>query len=241
MQGTCSPRSNALRIPIEYLAELFTAGDVVPGQRRAAELAAMRAFMRDSNLGRDRCSIPAAVGMTEEEMYELYRLLAIAKYEDRYVIPRRTPRRRRTSRRWPAPWTTPGAPACTSRVRSGRPPAADPGRGRDLPRLRSASSRRPSCPDDEARVNLLNWDGRGAGGVQAGLPQGAGVEWDEAGELPDHLCAVLQFGATLDADGAWKLLNDHRAGIEMLRLALTSWRNDDRTTGSPWAHALIAL
>ncbi|MEI2714359.1 MAG: nitrate reductase molybdenum cofactor assembly chaperone [Nocardioides sp.] len=70
----------------------------------------------------------------------------------------------------------------------------------------------------------------------------AGVEWDEAeGELPDHLCAVLQFGATLDADGAWKLLNDHRAGIEMLRLALTSWRNDDRTTGSPWAHALIAL
>lgn len=70
----------------------------------------------------------------------------------------------------------------------------------------------------------------------------AGVEWDEsAQELPDHLCAVLQFGATVDADGAWKLLNDHRAGIEMLRLALMGWRNDDGTTGSPWRGALLAL
>ncbi len=69
-----------------------------------------------------------------------------------------------------------------------------------------------------------------------------GVEWDEdCQELPDHLCAVLQFGATVDQDGAWKLLNDHRAGVEMLRLALTNWRNDDGTTGSPWAAAMTAL
>ena len=27
----------------------------------------------------------------------------------------------------------------------------------------------------------------------------------------------------------------------MLRLALTGWRNDDGTTGSPWAAALVAL
>jgi nitrate reductase delta subunit len=70
----------------------------------------------------------------------------------------------------------------------------------------------------------------------------AGVEWDEGtGELPDHLCAVLQLGATVDADAAWALLNDHRAGVEMLRLALTGWRNDDGTTGSPWLGALLAL
>ncbi|WP_340539103.1 nitrate reductase molybdenum cofactor assembly chaperone [Nocardioides sp. GXZ039] len=70
----------------------------------------------------------------------------------------------------------------------------------------------------------------------------AGVEWDEAsGELPDHLCGVLQLGATVDADAAWRLLNDHRAAVEMLRLALTSWRNDDGTTGSPWAAVLVAL
>jgi nitrate reductase delta subunit len=70
----------------------------------------------------------------------------------------------------------------------------------------------------------------------------AGVEWaEEPGELPDHLCAVLQLGATVDADIAWRLLNDYRAGVEMLRLALTGWRNDDGSTGSPWAAAATAL
>ena len=70
----------------------------------------------------------------------------------------------------------------------------------------------------------------------------AGVEWsEEHGELPDHLCAVLQLGATVDADTAWRLLTEYRAGVEMLRLALTGWRNDDGTTGSPWAGAMLAL
>ena len=70
----------------------------------------------------------------------------------------------------------------------------------------------------------------------------AGVEWDEGlGELPDHLCAVLQLGATVDADVARRLLDDHRAGVEMLRLAVLGWRNDDGSTGSPWAAALVAL
>jgi nitrate reductase beta subunit len=44
--------------------------------------------MRDINLGREPDpAIPAAVGMTEEQVYDMYRLLALAKYEDRYVIP----------------------------------------------------------------------------------------------------------------------------------------------------------
>ena len=69
-----------------------------------------------------------------------------------------------------------------------------------------------------------------------------GVRWDDAcGELPDHLCAVLQFGATVDADVAWQLLNEHRAGVEMLRIALARWRNHDGSVGSPWHGALRAL
>jgi nitrate reductase / nitrite oxidoreductase, beta subunit len=79
---------DALRIPIEYLAELFTAGDVAPVDRVLKKLAAMRSYMRDINMGRDPDgSIPAAVGMSEEDMYDMYRLLAIAKYDERYVIP----------------------------------------------------------------------------------------------------------------------------------------------------------
>ncbi|MFW5471647.1 nitrate reductase subunit beta [Knoellia sp. CPCC 206435] len=79
---------DALRIPVEYLANLFTAGDTAPVDLVLRKLAAMRSYMRDINLGRDpQEHIPAAVGMTEEEMYDMFRLLAIAKYEDRYVIP----------------------------------------------------------------------------------------------------------------------------------------------------------
>ncbi|MFC8502588.1 nitrate reductase molybdenum cofactor assembly chaperone [Pedococcus sp. NPDC057267] len=47
----------------------------------------------------------------------------------------------------------------------------------------------------------------------------AGAELD-TDELPDHLGVVLEFGATTDLDVAWRLLQDHRAGVEVLRIAL---------------------
>ncbi|MEU2157969.1 nitrate reductase molybdenum cofactor assembly chaperone [Streptomyces sp. NPDC019396] len=52
-------------------------------------------------------------------------------------------------------------------------------------------------------------------------------------ELPDHLAVVLEFAAT-DPETGHRLLTEHRAGLEMLRLAL----NDD---GSPWAHVLDSV
>ena len=61
----------------------------------------------------------------------------------------------------------------------------------------------------------------------------AGVEVDEQ-ELPDHLGVVLEFGATCDLDVAWRLLNDHRAGLEMLRIALAG-------RSSPWHDFVLAL
>ncbi|TDC72300.1 nitrate reductase subunit beta, partial [Actinomadura sp. 7K507] len=79
---------DALRIPVEYLAELFTAGDTAPVDAVLRRLAAMRSYMRDLNLGRDADdAVPASVGMTGEDMYDMYRLLALAKYDERYVIP----------------------------------------------------------------------------------------------------------------------------------------------------------
>ena len=55
----------------------------------------------------------------------------------------------------------------------------------------------------------------------------AGFELDD-GELPDHLCVVLEFAATVDQDIGRDLMLDHRAGLELLRLSL-------RDMGSPWA------
>jgi nitrate reductase / nitrite oxidoreductase, beta subunit len=79
---------DALRIPMEYLAELFTAGDVGPVRASLDKLAAMRSHMRDVNLGRTRdSSVAEAVGMNSTQIEAMFHLLAIAKYEDRYVIP----------------------------------------------------------------------------------------------------------------------------------------------------------
>ncbi len=79
---------DTLRIPVDYLATLFTAGDPAPVDAVLKKLAAMRAYMRDINLGRDPDeSIPRSVGMDGAAMYDMFRLLAIAKYDERYVIP----------------------------------------------------------------------------------------------------------------------------------------------------------
>jgi nitrate reductase delta subunit len=55
-----------------------------------------------------------------------------------------------------------------------------------------------------------------------------------AGELPDHLCVVLEYAATVDRDLGRKLLLDHRAGLELLRLSLEESR-------SGWAGAVTAV
>jgi nitrate reductase / nitrite oxidoreductase, beta subunit len=79
---------DALRIPVEYLAELFTAGDTAPVDAVLRRLAAMRSYMREITMGRPADeSLAAAVGMTGAQVEDMYRLLAIAKYDERYVIP----------------------------------------------------------------------------------------------------------------------------------------------------------
>lgn len=61
----------------------------------------------------------------------------------------------------------------------------------------------------------------------------AGLELTDS-ELPDHLCVLLEFGATANHLDAWGLLLDHRAGLELLRIAL-------RDQASPWAGAVEAV
>ena len=78
----------ALRVPAEYLANLFTAGDPAPIRRVLRTLAVVRTVMRAGQLGLPvPDGLPESVGATADNLEDLYRLLAIAKYEDRYVIP----------------------------------------------------------------------------------------------------------------------------------------------------------
>ncbi|CAI9408640.1 nitrate reductase molybdenum cofactor assembly chaperone [Nocardioides sp. T2.26MG-1] len=61
----------------------------------------------------------------------------------------------------------------------------------------------------------------------------SGVELTDD-ELPDHLCVVLEFAATVDHESGRQLILDHRAGLELLRLSLAE-------AGSRWAGAVEAV
>jgi nitrate reductase beta subunit len=79
-----------MRIPVEYLASFLAAGDPEPVRRSLARLAAMRRFMRAANVdGRVEEGIATDVGMTPDELEEMFRMVAIGDYDDRYVIPKR--------------------------------------------------------------------------------------------------------------------------------------------------------
>jgi nitrate reductase beta subunit len=163
-RGNLFAAIDTLRIPVEYLANLFTAGDTVPVDRVLKKLAAMRSYMRDINLGRDPDeSIPAAVGMTGEQMYEMFRLLAIAKYAERYVIP--------TAHAEQAHALEELATDCpVSDYGGGQQDLFGEGSGYPTPvaveNFRMLQDRQTAdtmaAPDDKSsRVNLLSWDGKG--------------------------------------------------------------------------------
>jgi nitrate reductase / nitrite oxidoreductase, beta subunit len=175
----------ALRIPVEYLAGLFTAGDPEPVTAVLRRLAAMRSYQRRINLGDEADeSIATEVGLTGQEIEQMYRLLAIAKYEERYVIP--------AAHAEAAAGLEELATGCSLDYEGG------PGMGGSGPfgeasgryapiavenfqalttRQRSDDLAPPS--DQPRRLNLLNWDGKGTpSGLfppRAGSP-GAGEE-----------------------------------------------------------------
>ena len=82
------PDVRSLRIPMRYLANLLTAGDEDPIVLGLERMLAMRAYMRAKTVdGRIDGSIAEKVGLTAAKIEEMYRYMALAAYEDRYVIP----------------------------------------------------------------------------------------------------------------------------------------------------------
>ena len=154
-----------LRIPVGYLAELFSAGDPGPVNHALRRLAAMRSYMRGINLDDERDErIATAVGMTGTEIEAMYRLLAIAKYEDRYVIPAAHTEQAHELEEMGCSLEFEGGPGMGG-------DAVGPfgaGSGRMVPSTvetfnAMADRQRADTPSTPGRINLLNWDGKGIG------------------------------------------------------------------------------
>jgi nitrate reductase beta subunit len=82
------PDVHSLRIPVRYLANLLTAGQEAPIELALQRMLAMRAFMRGITVdGVVKSDVLERVGLTQAQVEEMYRYMAIANYEDRFVIP----------------------------------------------------------------------------------------------------------------------------------------------------------
>lgn len=82
------PKSEALRFPVEYLANLLTAGDEAPIISALNRMLAMRSNQRTIAIeGKTNKEVLDQVGLTEEQAAEMYKMLGIANYEDRFVVP----------------------------------------------------------------------------------------------------------------------------------------------------------
>ena len=80
------PDVNQLRIPVKYLANLLTAGDTVPVVR-AERMLAMRAHQRSKHVDGVQPTPCSAGGPERRRGRGHVPVMAIANYEDRFVIP----------------------------------------------------------------------------------------------------------------------------------------------------------
>ncbi|MGA9233703.1 MAG: nitrate reductase subunit beta, partial [Desulfobacterales bacterium] len=77
-----------LRIPITYLANLLTAGDEAPVRQALKRLSAVRQYMRSKRVD-DRIDeqVLEKAGLSGDTVERMYRLLALARLEERFVLP----------------------------------------------------------------------------------------------------------------------------------------------------------
>ncbi|CUB01102.1 respiratory nitrate reductase beta subunit [Pannonibacter indicus] len=82
------PDVRSLRIPVRYLANMLTAGDEAPVVQALERMLAMRAYMRAKTIdGIIDEGIAEKVGLSAAMIEKMYKIMAIADYEDRFVIP----------------------------------------------------------------------------------------------------------------------------------------------------------
>lgn len=126
--GGVLPDLDQFRIPIRFLTRLFGAGNEEVVRVALLRQLAVRAFRRSERVERTpNADVLEAVGLTVEDARAMHRLLALAHYHERFVIP--TTRRERTAN---APYiergfagfremTASGSPKRRSTFHGGRP------------------------------------------------------------------------------------------------------------------------
>lgn len=82
------PDVRNLRIPVRYLSNLLTAGKDEPIVLALERMMAMRAYMRAKTVeGYIDENVARRVNLKGHQIEEMYHIMAIANYEDRFVIP----------------------------------------------------------------------------------------------------------------------------------------------------------
>lgn len=82
------PDVKDLRIPLKYLANLLTAGNEKPVLKALETMIAMRRYMRAKSVEKtvDETTLKGT-HLSGAQVEEMYQIMAIANYEDRFVIP----------------------------------------------------------------------------------------------------------------------------------------------------------
>ncbi len=82
------PDVKSLRIPVRYLSNMLTAGDDAPVVAALEKMLAMRVYQRGVHIdGERRDELLSQVGLTPAQVEDMYQIMAIANYEDRFVVP----------------------------------------------------------------------------------------------------------------------------------------------------------
>jgi len=82
------PDVKNLRIPVKYLANMLTAGDEAPVITALERMLAMRSYMRSKTVeGVIDEGVAERVGLSGRMIEDMYKIMALADYEDRFVIP----------------------------------------------------------------------------------------------------------------------------------------------------------
>lgn len=87
-ENSIMPDLDDMRIPVKYLANMLTGGKEAPIRLGMKRMMAMRHYMRSKLVeGQPDSTVLSEVGLTEPLVEDMYKIMALANYEDRYVIP----------------------------------------------------------------------------------------------------------------------------------------------------------